>query len=331
MNNKKKIKDVNYFIRIFQDFLITWYIFMGIKLELFDYLKEKNGRTIEEIANDLNLRDKIVRDWCDSMLVEDLLIKEGNRYKLNKLTKRYLCRDSIEYIGFVITSLEYFTNAFQNFENNFKKNKKFFNYSPDQMLGITKNIAPIASFLTPIILSEVSDVKGPYNVLDIGCGLGYYLFNLADKIHDLKGIGVDIQPKILKEASKIAQIKGLNGRIEFKKRNALNLKLKDRYNIILMSNVVQAFDKNQNTKIFSNIYDLLAPNGKFIIIDCLLDQDIRNSKFNVFFNLYLKFESQYAQLYTLDQLKEMVLSTNLKFINHKHLGLGIDMIIFKKV
>ncbi|MHA1268434.1 MAG: SAM-dependent methyltransferase [Candidatus Helarchaeota archaeon] len=331
MIKDKKIKTINYPISIFQNFIIVWYIYMGIKLRIFDLMSHHKSCNPEFIANHLNLREQIVKNWCDAMYSEGLFKRDNNNYSLTNWTKKYLCTNSKNYIGFIITSLENFSTAFSNFENNFKSDREFFRYTPNQMLGIVENIAPIANYLIPLICNEISDISRPYRVLDIGCGLGYYLFNLSKKYSDLKGLGIDIEQIIIDRAKSLAKEKKLDKRIRFKKVDVFKFQSNQNFNVIILSNIVQSFNIEQNKLLFQNLSNFLDDDGKIIMIDCLLDENKVDAKFNILFNLYLKFESLNARLYTLNELIDIVKNTALKVINHKNLMLGIDLIILKKI
>ncbi|MBD3226654.1 MAG: methyltransferase domain-containing protein [Candidatus Lokiarchaeota archaeon] len=330
MSKIKRNKDFNYLIRIFQNFVISWYIYMGIKLGIFDFITDKRYR-VETIAKKLNLRKQILADWCNSMIAEGLMIKKNDEYELTEWSRKYLCKDSKIYIGFIISAVEYFSNAFSHFENNFKKDKKFFECNSRQMLKIVRNIAPIADIVSYVILKELDIVNEPFKILDVGCGLGNYLLNLAEEIPKIEGLGIDIEPIIIEEARKLANKKGLSDKIKFKEGNALDLNLNEEFDLIILSNIIQAFNFKQNKKLFGNLNYLLKKKGKIIMIDCLLDKDKRDAKFNILFNLYLKFESLSARLYTLDEIKKIANSNSLQVSKYNHLLLGIDLIIIEKI
>lgn len=306
---------------------------MGLKLLIFDFMK-KDKYSIDEIANKLKLRKVMLKSWCETMVAEKLMLRimegEKTEYQLTDWARKHLCIDSKSYIGFIIEAKDYFTNAFLRFDNNFRKNMPFLEYTPDQMLNIAENIAPIANYVTPLLINEIGDISDEFHVLDLGCGLGFYLFNLAKKIPQTKAIGIDIEPMILKRARAIAEEQGLSNNIEFKQENILKLNLKEKFNVIILSNIVQAFNRDQNLQLFNNIAHNLKQNGKIIIIDCLLDTDKKDAKFNIFFNLYLKFESKTANLYTLNELIDMMENKTIQFKKYNHLMFGIDMIVFEK-
>jgi SAM-dependent methyltransferase len=336
-DDKKKFnyqKTFDYPIRIFQNFIVVWYIYMGIKLEIFDFMK--NDRySINIIANKLKLRKEMLKSWCEAMVAEGLMLRkttkgENTEYKLTDWTRKHLCTDSKSYIGFIIEAKDYFTNAFLRFDNNFRKDKPFLEYTPDQMLGIAENIAPIANYVTPLIINEIGTIPDKLDILDLGCGLGYYIFNIIKLIPKSKALGIDIEPLILHRAREVAEEQGLSNNIEFKEVNVLKLNLKEKFDLIILSNIVQAFNRDQNVRIFNNISQNLKQNGKIIIIDCLLDTDKKDAKFNIFFNLYLKFESKTANLYTLNELIDMMGNKTIQFKKYDHLMFGIDMIVFER-
>ncbi|TFF85948.1 MAG: class I SAM-dependent methyltransferase, partial [Promethearchaeota archaeon] len=234
-------KTFDYPIRIFQNFMVVWYIYMGLKLLIFDFMK-KDKYSIDEIANKLKLRKVMLKSWCETMVAEKLMLRimegEKTEYQLTDWARKHLCIDSKSYIGFIIEAKDYFTNAFLRFDNNFRKNMPFLEYTPDQMLNIAENIAPIANYVTPLLINEIGDISDEFHVLDLGCGLGFYLFNLAKKIPQTKAIGIDIEPMILKRARAIAEEQGLSNNIEFKQENILKLNLKEKFNVIILSNIV---------------------------------------------------------------------------------------------
>jgi len=326
--SKDKLTE-NYLLRIFQDFMTTWYIYVGIDLGIFDFIHKKKIYSINEMAKMLNFREEILENWCECMVVEGILELEDNKYKLSKWAQKYLCKDSNSYIGYILSAVEYFTEAFTKFEQAFNINRKFPKKSSAEMLKIAKNIAPIANIVGPLIMENIEKNK-KLNVLDIGCGMGYYLIYIATHVNDMKGLGIDIEKKIIKEAKKNIIKLNLNNKIKFLVKDALNIKLNEKFDIVILSNIVQAFSYEQNLKLFNKIRDLLNDDGKVFVIDCLLQENKYESKFNVFFNLYLKFESLNARLYTLNEIKNIASETSLKFDKHQNIFYGIDMIIFRK-
>ncbi len=119
------------------------------------------------------------------------------------------------------------------------------------------------------------------NLLDVGCAKGEFLFFLS-KIYkkNIQLEGVDYSKKLLKEAKK----RKYSSDIKFYKKNAYNLKLKKKFDFIIVSGVVCYFDKIEF--FLKNILKSLKSNGKLIIFDNFNKYDVdiilryRNNKYS---------------------------------------------------
>src|SRR4030042_3903213 len=71
-----------------------------------------------------------------------------------------------------------------------------------------------------------ANVDDQINILDIGCGVGIYDFNILKKFSKVKITGIDISEPQVNLATKIAKENNLDNRIEFSSGDIEKLELK---------------------------------------------------------------------------------------------------------
>jgi len=99
-------------------------------------------------------------------------------------------------------------------------------------------------------------------VLDIGCGIGYYVFELSDKF-GCKVEGIDLDAEDIQLANKIKNITK-NTNVNFKVSNVLNLDYPDEsFDKIIMSEVLEHI--RDDKKVLSDLYRILKPHGYLIL------------------------------------------------------------------
>jgi len=100
---------------------------------------------------------------------------------------------------------------------------------------------------------------GDLNVLDAGCGIGLYSFEIAKRGFNVTGI--DIEKEKINTAKEISEKAGI--KINFLCDNLMKIKLKDKFDIIVCSEVLEHIKNDK--KVINNLSKLLTKDGKIII------------------------------------------------------------------
>ena len=140
----------------------------------------------------------------------------------------------------------------------------FDKHAPEYMDNIfTGNTDAEVDFLEEELGLEKGD-----SVLDVGCGTGRHSLELARRGYNVTGI--DISEKMLDRGREIAEKENLD--IEFIKANAVDFKLKKRYDsaVCLCEGAFGLLNMGEDPmerdiKILKNISSCLKPGGKFIL------------------------------------------------------------------
>jgi len=132
--------------------------------------------------------------------------------------------------------------------------------SPSEVYGNFKT----QILIKKLFLEEVKKKKGKLKVLDVGSGYGTDIFMLNMEVDKsmFEFHGIDISPTAVKLANKLAKMRG-DYNCKFFVEDAENLKLKNKYDIIICSETLEHL--RNPVKALKNMKNLLKDGGSIII------------------------------------------------------------------
>ena len=132
---------------------------------------------------------------------------------------------------------------------------------------VDNNLYPIHKLYRNRMLATIDMIDAgnndPIKILDIGCGIGIYDFNILKRFSKAKIIGVDISKPQVELASKIAKENNLADRISFLSGDIEELEIDNQFDYIICTEVIEHLP--DPTKAFENIVNICNKNTKVII------------------------------------------------------------------
>ncbi|MDD1778455.1 MAG: methyltransferase domain-containing protein [Candidatus Helarchaeota archaeon] len=116
------------------------------------------------------------------------------------------------------------------------------------------------------VISKLKTFTPQGTLVDLGCGSGNLIVQIAKKLPSLNLIGLDISSEILEFAKKRAMEKKIAEKIEFKLGNAEKMPFEDNSIDFLVSTLSLHHWENPSV-ILKEIYRVLKENGVFLIFD----------------------------------------------------------------
>jgi ubiquinone/menaquinone biosynthesis C-methylase UbiE len=199
-------------------------------------------------------------------------------------------------------------------------------------MDTVESIAPFAQLTVPLLIQNVPILKEKCQVLDLGTGLGSYLIKLALMNPQLRGIGVDGGwiAEIVYEARRRVERNKVQDRIKIILADVMDLELTEKFDVILMSGFLQAFNPENARRILQKAHFWLKPNGKLVLQEMLLEEGRLRPKSNALLNLLLHLETPQAGLFEYKQLEEMLKSAQFAEVKRIDILPQISHIIAQK-
>ena len=153
------------------------------------------------------------------------------------------------------------------------------------------------------------------NVLDLGCGTGRLLNRLAAEFPDLKGIGVDLSPQMLKKARQNNQH---HPRLIYTKGNAESLPFaENQFDAVF--NTISFLHYPNPQQVFSEVGRILRPQGEFYLADYTISP-----------LQFIPFSPGGLRFYSPQQREKFAETVGLQTIGHHYLLGRVILSIFRK-
>ena len=117
-----------------------------------------------------------------------------------------------------------------------------------------------------IIIHELKKHHPQGTLVDVGCGPGYLLVDMARALYDLKFIGVDISPQMVEKATGNIASKGFIERVSFRVGDIQGLPFESN-SLDFVVSTLSLHHWLQPSQGFEEILRVLKPGGQFLVFD----------------------------------------------------------------
>ncbi|MFU8794657.1 MAG: class I SAM-dependent methyltransferase [Dethiobacteria bacterium] len=257
-------------------FMATYFINIGDKVGLLQALyHNREGLTISELATNLDLHEPYLKIWCQTMYHFEVLdCDEHGRFRLQPFLDEILGDKSNykNYLGNISLDVDAIGKRMHEVPESFRTGNNLKAYDDMEASRLvyetTKNI--YLAFLFVILpqndhLRQLMDEGIKF--LDVGCGDGALIINLAQSFPKSKFVGISPDLFGISEAEmKISQC-GLGERVSVRNIGGEDIDFRDEFNMIGMAVTLHEIDVNVREKVVQKAYDALIPGGYMLVLD----------------------------------------------------------------
>jgi len=256
-------------------FNAVFLIDIGVELGLFKALAEKPGRTAAQIAADLKLHPPYVEVWCMTAFGLGLLdADQQRRFTLAPYMDKILAspghpRDLTGYIrlgtAFLTEDFELCRKAFHTGETvPFQgRSHAFADTIGDAIGGL--HAATARKFL-PDLAGMTERLENGASVLEVGCGTGRFLMQLAKAWPNARCTGADIDPTGIEIARNKIGMAGMGSRIEVIESDVGDLP-QGSFDAVVMIEVLHEIAPQIRQHVIDGCAHVLKPGGWLLIVD----------------------------------------------------------------
>jgi cyclopropane fatty-acyl-phospholipid synthase-like methyltransferase len=246
-------------------------LFTALELGVFDSLDRDGPGTAEEVGARIGLPERPARVLMLALLGEQLVRRDGGRYRNDPAATTYLVRTNPQYVGALVEHQVAHYNKFARLTEALRNDRALHvgeNYSTafgaDEAWARRMAEATRGTYiLMAEDLASMVRLDGHRHMVDLGCASCVYSIGFVRTHPDLHITAVDSAPVAAVGAHNVAA-SGLSDRITVQPGDIFT----DRYpecDAALLSNVLQGFDRERAGRLIAHICDWLPVGGELVL------------------------------------------------------------------
>jgi cyclopropane fatty-acyl-phospholipid synthase-like methyltransferase len=155
--------------------------------------------------------------------------------------------------------------------------------SPEWTRNFIAGMQRNAKARAPLVVKALA-TTGVRRVLDLGGGSGAYSIAFAKACPDVKCEILDVPEVVPLTAEYISQA-GVTARVSLRAGDMLRDDFGSGYDLIMLNAICHMFSEEQNRDIFRRAHQALAPNGRLVVQDFILNPDKTGPQHAALFSL----------------------------------------------
>jgi len=279
----------------------------GVKLDLFTELGGLSLRA-EQLAESRGLDARALAMLLDALAAMGLLVKSGETYSNTPDALTYLSAESPDYVGHMILHHHHLVASWSRLDEAVRtgkpvREKSVFSDKERRkrfLMGMFNN----AMLLAPGLVPEV-DLSGCRRLLDLGGGPGTYAIHFCRHNPGLAAVVYDLPATRPFAEETIARF-GLADRISFAEGDYHGDPVPGGFDAAWLSHVLHAEGPADSRKILKKAAAALAPGGRVLVHDFILDDTRDRPLFPALFSLNMLLGTEKGQAYSEGEIVDMM-------------------------
>jgi len=258
-------------------------ISVGHRTGLFDTMSGLPPSTSPEIAEAAGLNERYVREWLGAMTTGAIIEHdhENNTYSLPDEYSAWLTRAAVPN-NIAVTSqwISLLGSVESQIVDCFRKGggvpyeayERFHEVMSEESLQTV--IAPLIDDLLPLVPGLREKLEAGIRVLDVGCGSGYAMVQMAKEFPNSRFKGYDLSPEAIERGKERAKELGLNN-INLEAKNVAEFNDEKKFDLIMTFDAVH--DQADPARVLTNIERALKDEGIYFMQDIAGSSHVHNN------------------------------------------------------
>jgi hypothetical protein len=228
-----------------------------------------------------------------------LLDKSEERYTLTGAARRYLTRDSPEYLGGMILFDAALWSEWGRLEDSIRTGQPA--RTPDMFQSTPEDTARFIRAMDSLVrargdavwVAENLDLREIRKIADLGGGPGTYVAAMLKRWPHLRATIWDLPATLIVAREVLAEREPtVHDRIEMEAVDYLKSALPAGADAIFMSNIIHSEAEETNATLMKKCFDALSPGGTLFVKDHIMNRELTHPAAGAVFALYLLLTTQ---------------------------------------
>jgi SAM-dependent methyltransferase len=253
----------------FGSILLARTIMTATRLDIFETL-EAGPLTADEVARRGRTDPFATGKLLVALAGTDYLKYDNQRYSLAPVVRKWLLKSSKGSMRDAMLFRYFIWERVGHYEDYIRTGEPIGMHeeghlSPEQWEEYQLAMRATANLSVPEVTRRLPVPRGARLMLDIGGSHGYYAVALCRRHRGLRAIILEL-PEAIESAAPILAKEGMGDRVVHQIGNALTDDLGEaKYDVVLISNLVHAFEEEQNLDLQRRVARALRPGGYVVI------------------------------------------------------------------
>jgi len=256
---------------------------IGHRTGLFDTMAKLKPSTSQEIADAANLDERYVREWLGAVVTGEIVEynSENKAYHLPEEHAAWLTRKNspnniavtTQWIHVMSSVEDRIVECFQKGGGlDYNEYNRFNEVMADESNQTV--VQPLIDTLLPIVDGLKEKLKAGISVLDVGCGSGNALIEMAKAFPNSNFTGYDLLPSAVKTAETEARKQAVNN-VSFIALNVAEFNDSKKFDLICTFDAVH--DQAKPEQVLKNIFNALKTGGTYFCQDITGSSYVHNN------------------------------------------------------
>lgn len=296
----------------------------GLKLGIFTSLGDI-PRDLPALAASCGCDRRALGMLLESLAALGLLYEGEGRYANSDFSRRYLVRESEEYLGHIMLHHHHLMASWAHLHEAVQSGRPVPTATNDDtdaqerrtsfLLGMFNLANTLAPQLAPLL-----DLHGRHRLLDLGGGPGTYALHFCRHYPQLTAEIFDLATTRPYAEQTIARF-GLSGRVSFQSGDYLRDPVAGRFDVAWLSHILHGEGPSGCRTILERAVGALAPGGMIVVQEFILDDGKPGPLFPALFSLNMLLVTEQGQAYRESELRSLLTAAGVRDIRRLQHGL----------
>ncbi|WP_339733599.1 class I SAM-dependent methyltransferase [uncultured Gimesia sp.] len=256
---------------------------LGHRARLFDIMSEMEHANSEQIAEQAGLNERYVREWLGAMVTGGIIEYDAvlKTYFLPAEHAALLTRaagsnnfaTTMQWFSVLGTVEDKILNCFEEGGGvPYSEFARFHEVMAEESYNSV--VSGLFEHILPLVPGLEEKLKAGIDVLDIGCGSGLALIEMAAAFPESRFTGYDISEESIERAKKCAVERGVSN-VTFQVQDVSQMNAAHSFDLVTAFDVIH--DQANPAKVLSEVNATLRPGGTFLMQDIAASSNVEQN------------------------------------------------------
>jgi (2Fe-2S) ferredoxin/predicted O-methyltransferase YrrM len=282
-------------------------------LELDVFTAVGDGANAEKVGAKIDASARGVSMLLNAMVSLGLLSKSGNDFKNTPESARFFVQSSKDNHRNGLLHMGKIWHAWSTLTDAVRRGTLIptvRDKSPEGTRNFIDAMQRNAKDRAPLVVKALG-TNGVRRILDLGGGSGAYSIAFAKAAPDVHCEILDV-PEVVPLTTEYLQKAGVAGQVKLRAGDMLKDDIGSGYDIIMLNAICHMFSEEQNRDLFLRARDALAPNGRLVVQDFILNSDKAGPQHAALFSLNMLVNTEAGASYSEPEYTEWMKASGFK-------------------